>query len=206
MPFEDAEFGSSQFHIITFWDVFEHFPDPRQVLEKVRALLTDDGLVAIEVPNVRSVYSRLLRRHWWYDFEHVFYYSPSGLLRLLDQLGFSPVLVESDNFNLLTCEGLARLGLLGRDAVWGRMDTDCPSRISATVRRVIQQQGRSLLGSSLHQLMRAPNAILNRVVNGLLLGDQLRVFAKKRVCTSGERDAVLSRGSLSQPIPRRHSV
>src|ERR1039457_5161091 len=191
MPFEDAEFGSSQFHFITFWDVFEHFPDPRQVLEKVRALLTDDGLVAIEVPNVRSVYSRLLRRHWWYDFEHVFYYSPSGLLRLLDQLGFSPVLVESDNFNLLTCEGLARLGLLGRDAVWGRIDNDYTSCISATVRKVIQQHGSSLVGTILREVMRAPNAILNRLVNGLLLGDQLRVFARKRLLPAGEREVVL---------------
>jgi hypothetical protein len=192
--------------VITFWDVFEHLVNPREVLEKARSLLTDDGLVAIEVPNIRSLYSRLLGRRWWYDFEHVFYYSPRGLLHLLEEAGFSPVLVESDNFNLLTCEGIARLGLLGPDAVWGRTDTDETSRILITIRRMVQRQRSGLVGRMFRGIMRFPNAILNRAVNSFLLGDQLRIFARKKASGSAVGGVARSESSVNLWVAGRRNV
>ena len=178
--FEDAEFGNSMFDLVTCWDVFEHFNDPRCILGKIRRILRDDGLLAIEVPNVASGYSRLLGRRWWYDFEHIFYYSPEGLLHLLSQCGFQVIAIESDNFNLLTREGLTRIGLLGEDAVWGRVGDASPaSGVSSSARRFVETYSHGFAGKVANRILAWPNRVLNHSINSRLLGDQLRVFARK---------------------------
>jgi SAM-dependent methyltransferase len=179
MPFEDADLGGGRFDVVTFWDVFEHLMDPQAALVKARAVLAENGLIAIEVPNVSSFFSKLLKHRWWYDFEHIYYYSPAGLLSLLYQAGFSPVLVETDNFNLLSCEGLARLGAFGPDAVWGRWDDDQALARARFPLEWIERYRNSSVAATIGRVLRGPNAVLNAVFNGRFLGDQLRVFARK---------------------------
>ena len=178
-PFEDAVLGPSPFDVISFLDVFEHFQDPQESLEKARRLLNEDGVIVIEVPNVLSLYSRLRKKYWWYDFEHVFYYSTSGLLEILNRSGFSPVLLQSDNFNLLSCEGLARLGMFGSDLVWGRIEEGSTSLPGAMVRGVFRRSKTGVGCKALRGICNASNDLLNRIANRHFLGDQLRVFAKK---------------------------
>lgn len=40
-----------KYDVVTLWSVFEHFTDPDEALQKVRHLLTENGIVAIRTPN-----------------------------------------------------------------------------------------------------------------------------------------------------------
>lgn len=186
-PYELCEGPDNNFDLITFWDIFEHFSDPGAVLRQTRKLLKDDGIIAMEVPHARSLYARLLGKRWWFGFEHVFYYSVRGLTSLLRENGFEPMLIASDNINLISKEGLSRLRLFGDDGVWGRHNHDT---------NLLKYSGRVDRGKSARMwlnpsyrfynvcaFMKLINAPLNALFNGLQLGDQLRVFARKRALT-----------------------
>ena len=46
------EFNSEEkWDVITFWDVIEHLPNLKEVLKKVKSLLTDRGILIIRIPN-----------------------------------------------------------------------------------------------------------------------------------------------------------
>jgi len=74
------------------FDVLEHVPDPGVFLDRLRGWLVPGGSLVLTLPNLRSIYPRLLmRRHWFYFIpdEHLFYYSPSSLRALLEKHGFA---------------------------------------------------------------------------------------------------------------------
>lgn len=159
-----------RYDILTFWDAFEHFPDPKAILGKVRASLGQGGYLALEVPNCRSLYARVLGRRWWFGAEHCAYYSAAGIQALLAGSGFRIVSIETDNVNLLSREGLARLGFLGQDAVWGRASgRGSKPTLAANAATLGAHRGRWEWGV---------NERLNRWFNGRLMGDQLRVLAQ----------------------------
>src|SRR5439155_4599400 len=49
---------------IVLWHVMEHLPNPAEVLERVAERLEPEGVLAIAVPNARSLQFRLLRSRW----------------------------------------------------------------------------------------------------------------------------------------------
>lgn len=149
---------------IVMIDVFEHFANPVDILIAVRKLLREDGVIILEVPHVNSLFSRMLRHKWWYGFEHFCYYSETAMHRLAGASGLKVRELQTDCLNLLTLEGLARFGVFGEDAVWGRAPYRSPSNLEACLLRMFG----TLAGRSVNQL-------LNAAGNRLLLGDQLRV-------------------------------
>ena len=165
--FEEFSAGDRRFDVVSFLDVFEHFINPSAVLDKVTNILSDRGLLLLEVPNVRSLYARALTTRWWFGFEHLFYYSAAGLSALLESCGFEVLEITTPDLNLLSLEGLFRFRLFGEEEVWGR------------------QYGNSHHGwPELKTLLRAGSRPLNYFPNALgarlLLGDQLFAVARKR--------------------------
>jgi 2-polyprenyl-3-methyl-5-hydroxy-6-metoxy-1,4-benzoquinol methylase len=61
---DDCMATGGKFDVITLWHVLEHFPDPVDVLRKVRALLATDGIALVEVPNLHSLKFMLSREKW----------------------------------------------------------------------------------------------------------------------------------------------
>jgi 2-polyprenyl-3-methyl-5-hydroxy-6-metoxy-1,4-benzoquinol methylase len=57
--FQDAVLPERSFDVITLWSVLEHVLDPAAVLRRVRALLKEDGVVALRVPDVRGLLPKL---------------------------------------------------------------------------------------------------------------------------------------------------
>jgi 2-polyprenyl-3-methyl-5-hydroxy-6-metoxy-1,4-benzoquinol methylase len=49
--FEELQFEEGAYRAIVAWEVLEHLVDPRSCLQKVRRLLTRDGVFACSVPN-----------------------------------------------------------------------------------------------------------------------------------------------------------
>jgi len=75
------------FENITLFHTLEHLPNPKEVIEKCRALLRDDGVLVIAVPNdlrswrmrTRRWIKRLLKRVGLSRFRHV---GPSGFSKI----------------------------------------------------------------------------------------------------------------------------
>jgi SAM-dependent methyltransferase len=76
--------------VVTMWDVIEHLEEPAQVLRRLRRLLKDDGLLVLCTGNVDSWLARLQghRSRIYNPPQHLFFYSPSTLRKLLVEAGF----------------------------------------------------------------------------------------------------------------------
>jgi SAM-dependent methyltransferase len=91
------------YDFIIFNDVFEHIPDINGLLENLRADLTDDGILIINIPMSTGFFYRIgtlmhklgmsnsLIRLWQFNFHspHMNYFNESNLKMLLDKFGFS---------------------------------------------------------------------------------------------------------------------
>ena len=97
--FLEREFGANRFHAVTFWAVIEHLLEPRQFLEKARAILAPDGLCFVLVPNLQSLAARLLGSQYRYIYpQHLNYFTRRTLTKLVEA-DFSIVEFRSMHFN-----------------------------------------------------------------------------------------------------------
>jgi 2-polyprenyl-3-methyl-5-hydroxy-6-metoxy-1,4-benzoquinol methylase len=85
------------FDAITAFDVIEHSRDPAAFLDRLREWLAPRGKLVLTLPDVSSIYPRLLmRKHWFYyaPEDHLFYFDPTTIRALLDSHGFRVKSVE----------------------------------------------------------------------------------------------------------------
>ncbi len=78
----------SKYSFITLIHVFEHITDPHAALRKLKKLLTDGGILYIEVPNVQEFYGRFEQSC---DIAHPYFYSPATLSGVMKMNGFEIV-------------------------------------------------------------------------------------------------------------------
>lgn len=78
------------FDVITMIDVIEHVADPRSEVMRVRGLLKNGGIFAIDTQDTGSLYARILRRRWHLIVppEHLNYFNRENIALLLTQCGF----------------------------------------------------------------------------------------------------------------------
>lgn len=95
------------FDVAVAVSLLEHEPDPRRLLMHTRGLLGPEGIFAIKVPNYNT-YLRKLRGAQWSGYrwpEHVQYFNPNTLRRLVEETGYDVVHVSAnplgDNFWLI---------------------------------------------------------------------------------------------------------
>lgn len=82
-----------KYQLITLFDVLEHLPDINNDFEKLRAMLDDDGIVALVTPDFSSMQRKLFGRRW-FQFkprEHIYYFTPQTLEKIAQKHGFSIV-------------------------------------------------------------------------------------------------------------------
>lgn len=84
--------GRRRFELVTAYHVIEHLFDPLGELRDMRALLAEDGLLAIVVPNVGSLQARLFRGRWAPNDlpRHTYFFTPRTLLALVSAAGYEP--------------------------------------------------------------------------------------------------------------------
>jgi len=121
---------------VTGFDVIEHTVDPRAFVRRCREWLVPDGSFVLTLPDVDSIYPRLLmRRHWFYyaPNEHLFYFNSQTITRLLDQEGFAVERVSRTCKPLTLSYGVQSLSLfnktLGKLAT--RMVSALPRRLAS---------------------------------------------------------------------------
>jgi 2-polyprenyl-3-methyl-5-hydroxy-6-metoxy-1,4-benzoquinol methylase len=76
-----------RFDIIYMSHVLEHFYDPNEALKQSRALLSDGGILAVEVPNILKPFRSL--DHYFLRYVHPSNFSPRTLPTLLHKHGFN---------------------------------------------------------------------------------------------------------------------
>ncbi len=79
------------FPVVAAYQVFEHVYHPAGWLGQVRQLLEPNGLLHLQVPNAASLTRRLTGQAWSGIVfpQHVYFYEPRTLGRLLNRSGFS---------------------------------------------------------------------------------------------------------------------
>ena len=83
--------------LITLWDVLEHLRQPRELLREIREFCAPDCAVFVSTPNATAelvkycVRRAFFRRHSFVPWEHVMYFSLTGLRGLLRECGLEPV-------------------------------------------------------------------------------------------------------------------
>jgi len=87
----------AHFDLITIYHVIEHLIDPIPTLKKLQKLLSPEGILFIETPNLDSLGSKIRGKNWSNIVppEHINYYSSQSLANSLTIAGF-------DNFKLFT--------------------------------------------------------------------------------------------------------
>jgi 2-polyprenyl-3-methyl-5-hydroxy-6-metoxy-1,4-benzoquinol methylase len=97
---EDAASSSSggDFDAITAFHVFEHLPDPREVLKKLGTMLKSDGRIVIEVPSADDVLLTLYDcdafQRFTYWSQHLYLFTASTLATLIKQAGLKVVSIQ----------------------------------------------------------------------------------------------------------------
>lgn len=80
--------NEKKFDAVLMHHVFEHFPEPLEVLKKLKKILKPGGLLYIEVPNILNFERRV---KYFFDFWHYYNYSPGTLEKILKKGGFKIV-------------------------------------------------------------------------------------------------------------------
>jgi SAM-dependent methyltransferase len=82
-------FPEPSFDFITLWDVLEHIPEPKALLDLTCRLLRPEGIFVVSYPDFRSVMGRLLGDRWpfWLSV-HLLYYDRITIARQLAGCGF----------------------------------------------------------------------------------------------------------------------
>lgn len=82
------------YDVITALDVLEHVPDPLNFLKIVRAKISDEGLVLINVPYAGSAFSKISGKRWhaYLPPEHWMYFNKKSLRTILGMAGFKVVI------------------------------------------------------------------------------------------------------------------
>jgi 2-polyprenyl-3-methyl-5-hydroxy-6-metoxy-1,4-benzoquinol methylase len=85
----DLELPDDEFDVITLWDVLEHTPDPKAVLDECRRVLKPDGILIVNYPDIHSLIARLMGRRWVFLLSvHLYYFTPKTIREILGRTGF----------------------------------------------------------------------------------------------------------------------
>ena len=81
---------ADKYNLVVMLDTIEHLNDPLSVVKKSADLLMPGGGIVLTTGNIRSIPSRILRKHWRliHPPYHLYYFSPATITNLLNKCGF----------------------------------------------------------------------------------------------------------------------
>jgi SAM-dependent methyltransferase len=107
-----------KFDVISMADVLEHMPFPKPALARAHALLADDGLLFVSMPNRDSFAWKDLDARdanpYWAELEHLHNFGRRRLYALLEEMGFHPLRYGISQRYVACMEVVARRGTKGR--------------------------------------------------------------------------------------------
>ena len=89
-----------EFDLIVMRHVFEHFLYPLKVLEKVKKVLSQNGIIYIAVPDMMNPKGRLKKN--WFRIVHFTYFSTVTLMKMINKSGLNILKLDLSNHELYT--------------------------------------------------------------------------------------------------------
>ena len=90
-----AQETGAGFDVVSLIGVIEHLPDPRAEMGNLARLVRPGGLLVVWTGDVDSWLARLLGKRWWYwQGQHIQYFTRQSLYLLARNAGFEPVTTE----------------------------------------------------------------------------------------------------------------
>lgn len=123
--------ATEKYDIIMLWGVLEHLYEPLVLLTKVRELLTENGILLLEVPSADSALVRYYEKtqksvdriiHG----DHIMLFSLRSLIEITEKAGFKPVEILSNGLDISTFNRLElnnKLSLAQVNELQGLLDT-----------------------------------------------------------------------------------
>jgi 2-polyprenyl-3-methyl-5-hydroxy-6-metoxy-1,4-benzoquinol methylase len=110
-PLHELRFSPDRFDVITLWDVLEHVSAPVELLQRLKGWLVPGGWLFLSLPNADSMAARLMGKRWILLLrEHLWYFAPSTIGRLLAEVGFSLINHRSKRVRFSLATIASRLG------------------------------------------------------------------------------------------------
>jgi SAM-dependent methyltransferase len=154
-PLDPERFPPAHFDVVTSFEVLEHMIHPRAEIESVVRVLRPAGLLYVTTPNFSSLTRRILGPRYSviaYP-EHLGYFQPATLDRLLREGGLAPVDLRTTGFSVGQVRDAMRSGAPGER-----------KSVDESLRNALEQR------KSLNVVKRAVNLGLSQ----LRLGDTLK--------------------------------
>jgi 2-polyprenyl-3-methyl-5-hydroxy-6-metoxy-1,4-benzoquinol methylase len=83
------KFNKKKFDIIIMMGVIEHLEYPDEEIKKIYNLLNENGLVVLWTGDYDSIYSKILKKNWWYVIgQHIQLFSRKSLINLFNRNSF----------------------------------------------------------------------------------------------------------------------
>jgi len=101
---KDAKFDDNLFDVVTLFACLEHVPNPSDILNQVRNIIKDDGLLILTVP-VIPFYLPLIKSRWrMFIGDHYYFFTDVSMRKLLQKNDFEIIHKEftKKNFDLDT--------------------------------------------------------------------------------------------------------
>lgn len=93
-----SEIGNFDFILLNH--SLEHFDDAKSSLELIRSMLSDEGILWIDVPNLLGINEPMVVEEFFID-KHMYHFEPETLTNMLFSTGFEVVQDFSDDLNLV---------------------------------------------------------------------------------------------------------
>lgn len=91
---------SEKFGAVCLYHTLEHMENADENLKKIKNILDPKGYLFIEVPNIESYRSKKYGETWEYMYpEHLHYFSPVSLKKILEKAGFTAEKIYFRDFN-----------------------------------------------------------------------------------------------------------
>lgn len=89
---------AKQYDVITALEVVEHEKNPLTMLRAMFRMLRPGGMAVLTTPNFNTVFRTLMEKNWigYQHREHLWFFTPETMTRLLKQAGFSDIRVHPD--------------------------------------------------------------------------------------------------------------
>jgi 2-polyprenyl-3-methyl-5-hydroxy-6-metoxy-1,4-benzoquinol methylase len=152
-----AAFESESFDVVTLMDVIEHVSEPVDLMDEIYRILRPGGVVFILTPNFASFFVWLYgpKAYGVWPDQHVLYFQPSAMAKLLRKAGFARIATGSRDFY---ADNLRRM--LGRKGA--QTDVGIKAAFGVNTQLGLVRQ------------------IANHVLMHVPIGDKLVSFAQKR--------------------------
>lgn len=124
--------------VVALWHVLEHLPNPAEVLARAVEKVEPGGVLAIAVPNPRSLQFRVLRTRWVHldAPRHLCLIAPAALIGRGRDLGLTDVALLSNDPDGLECNFFGWVGALRRHPAVGRTP-DLVSHCARAIERTL---------------------------------------------------------------------